>query len=173
MDKEKLAESELEQKLVVTEETLGGDAENPSEGSPPSSRELPTDERKPPENSGKREPALIRVKNLKSRKEEKPSLPISAKKARSRYIAIALITTLIGILIVPIAWATFTVLTNAFPLSPGVQSFLPVKERSQTKSGDWRSKMRTMVADISKMPKPAASKQLATGSGDPLVNQTV
>ncbi|CAN5184641.1 hypothetical protein BH10CYA1_BH10CYA1_40980 [soil metagenome] len=187
VDNEKLAEAQLEQRLVVNGPGLRDDPEgvqttsltasqtdqeNLSQGSSQSTINEMTGDQAAPSNrsDGRREPALIRVKNLKSRKEPKPSMPAAVKKTRNRYMAIALITMFVGILIVPIAWATWTVLKYSFPESAGIEFFMPPKERSQEKSELWRAKMRSMIAQISQMPKPPLTKP-ATGYGDPRVGQ--
>lgn len=194
MDNEKLAESELKQKLVVNEladvsmdavldsankpiditgySTDGADGANSAGSSTRSSADIRGDEvQNSDKPSGKREPALIPVKP-KPRGEQKLAVPAAVRKTRNRYIAIALITTFVGIFIVPIAWATWTVLSNAFPQSKGVEFFMQPKDRSQEKADQWREKMRSMLSQISKMQKPGLTKP-ATGYGDPRVGQKV
>ncbi|MBI2810585.1 MAG: hypothetical protein HYX67_07145 [Candidatus Melainabacteria bacterium] len=172
MDNEKLKESELEQKLVINELNLEGDSVSQSAETSADvcAGEADNQAAKTSTPSGKREPALIRVKNLKSRNEPKPSVPPSVRATRSRYIAIALITTLIGILIVPFAWAAWTLLKISAPQSAGVQFFMKPPDGSQVKADRWRSKMRSMIAQVSKMPAPPLTKP-ATGYGDPRVGQ--
>ncbi|MBS1953700.1 MAG: DUF4034 domain-containing protein [Cyanobacteria bacterium SZAS-4] len=169
MDNEKLAEAELKQKLVVNEPTSLADkpidvaesdtcaeTDAPTEGCPNSFQ-----------TRGKKEPALIPVKP-KPRGEQKPPVPAAVRKARNLYIAIALTTTLIGVVIAPLAWSAWTMLKFAHPESKGVEFFLQPKERSKERADDWRDKMRHLIVQASKMPKPPSSK-LATGYGDPRV----
>lgn len=198
MDNEKLAESELKQKLVVnelTESSSDKPTDAPNTDAPADmSTDAFTDAVTEPKNvsleqrsedlrtnnsddgpfnsnnkSGRREPALIPVKP-KPRGEQKPPVPATVRKTRNHYIAIALITTLVGIVIVPFAWATWTVLKFSFPESKGVEFFMQPKERSRERADQWRDKMRAMLSQISKMQKPSLTKP-ATGYSDPRVGQ--
>lgn len=200
MDNEKLAESELKQKLVLNE-VEGSSTKKPADAAqstdastdyqyglnqellaasedaptPPLTKsddivQQPTEGSfNPDKSAGKREPALIPVKP-KPRGEQKPVMPAAVRKTRNRYIAIALITTVVGILIVPFAWAAWTVLKFSFPESQGIEFFMQPKERSRERVYDWRAKMRSMIVRTSRMQKPALSKP-ATGYSDPRVGQ--
>ena len=213
MDKDKLAESEIKQNLVVNEPSIDsnsvsvktsseaacGDGSAPQETTSEAILEATSEaileaipgaapgESLHGENtalnqstqfdrsSGRREPALIRVRNLKSRKEKKDQPPASQKRTRTFYVLIAIFTTVIGIVTVPVAWIAWTFLNYYFPQSPGVQFIKHPMQVGGMKSQDlrqrevqanqWRGRMRHMIAQIKKMPKPEAT-QIVTGYGD-------
>ncbi|MBS2000755.1 MAG: DUF4034 domain-containing protein [Cyanobacteria bacterium SZAS LIN-5] len=150
MDKEKL-ESELRQKLVVDEQ-IGSDSDDITDGTVGSGKgplvepqiDRNTIPESPPRQTGifgnKREPALIKVKNLKSRRPNKDAnLTPQARMTRKAYRWLALLTACIAIIIVPIAYAAFSVLSQLNPNSLGVQFF---KE-------DWPTEKTKMRHEIS------------------------
>lgn len=150
MDKEKL-ESELRQKLVLDEQINSGfeDLTDGSLSSPKaplveSPKEQNTSAESPSRQTGifgnKREPALIKVKNLKSRRPNKDAnLTPQAKMTRKAYRWLALLTACTAIIVIPVAYAAFSVLSQLNPNSLGVQFF---KE-------DWPTEKTRMRHEIS------------------------